>query len=195
MASLVGAISIADATDGFSLARRTRSALFQVAPTQEWVALAACPPVSSLAPREENTGGQTATRLSSLKSSATRTIEGECEASLDEECESDDSIVQWMTRRRLADGGEVIEGAVRIELDAAEKIGVAHLAFVPPLSRDPQAKCHLLCDFDGRVRITVAKSYGLRIEARQSGELSLATTINVAFSAEVPPAATRAAAA
>ncbi len=113
----------------------------------------------------------------------------------DEESESDQSIVQWMTRRRLPDGGEVVEGAVRIDLDPAEKVGVAHLSFVPPLVCDPKAECHLLCDFGGRVRITAAKSYGLRIEARQSGELTLATTINVAFSAQAPPAASRAAAA
>jgi hypothetical protein len=102
---------------------------------------------------------------------------------------------EWMTRRRLPDGGEMIEGAVRIDLDPAESVGVAHLSFVPPLACDPKAECHLLCDFGGRVRITAAKSYGLRIEARQSGELTLATTINVAFSAQAPPAASRAAAA
>jgi len=113
----------------------------------------------------------------------------------DEDSESDDSIVQWMTRRRLPDGGEMIEGAVRIDLDPAEKIGVAHLSFSPPLGCDPKAECHLLCDFDGRVRITAAKSYGLRIEARQSGEATFGTTIKIAFSAEAPPAASRAAAA
>lgn len=113
----------------------------------------------------------------------------------DDESESDPSIVQRMTRRRLADGGEVIEGAVRIDLDPAAKVGVAHLSFVPPLSSDPRAECHLLCDFDGRVRVTAARSYGLRIEARQSGEPTLSTTINVAFSAQAPPAASQAAAA
>jgi hypothetical protein len=84
---------------------------------------------------------------------------------------------------------------VRIDLDPAEKVGVAHLAFSPPLACDPRAECHLLSDFDGRVRVTAAKSYGLRIEARLSGQLSLATTINVAFSAQSPPAASHAAAA
>jgi hypothetical protein len=111
-----------------------------------------------------------------------------------EECESDDSIVQWMTRRRLADGGEVVEGAVKIELREAENVGVAHLSFMPPLACDPHAECHLLSEFDGRVRITTAKSYGLRIEARQSGEPTLSATINVAFSAQTPPAARAAAA-
>jgi hypothetical protein len=80
-------------------------------------------------------------------------------------------------------------------LDEAEKVGVAHLSFSPPLSCDPRAECHLLTEFDGRVRITAARSYGLRIEARQSGEPALSTTIRVAFTAEAPPAATRAAAA
>jgi hypothetical protein len=108
---------------------------------------------------------------------------------------SDDSIVQWMTRRRLADGGEVIEGAVRIDLEPSETVGVAHLTFSPPLPCDPQADCHLLSDFDGRVRVTAARSYGLRIEARHAGESKLAATLTVAFSAQAQPAATRAAAA
>src|SRR5580704_15840169 len=56
----------------------------------------------------------------------------------DQESESNDSIVQWMTRRRLPDGGEMIEGAVRIDLDPAESVGVAHLSFVPPLACDPK---------------------------------------------------------
>jgi len=122
-------------------------------------------------------------------------VDEESEARPNEERDCDASIVQRMTRRRLPDGGEVIEGAVRIDLDPAEKVGVAHLSFVPPLAFDPKAECHLLCDFDGRVRITAAKSYGLRIEARQSGEATFGTTIKIAFSAEASPAASRTAAA
>jgi hypothetical protein len=181
MASLVGALAIADATAGFSLANRARFALFQVSPKPEWVGLECYPHVRRSNASEGRTGGQAA-------GATLPAVE-------EQEVESDESIVQWMTRRRLADGGEVIEGAVTIELDPAQKVGVVHLAFVPPLSSDPRAECHLLCDFDGRVRIAVAKSYGMRIEARQSGERALATSINVAFSAQAPPAATRAAAA
>jgi len=69
------------------------------------------------------------------------------------------------------------------------------VSFSPPLPCDPQADCHLLSDFDGRVRVTAARSYGLRIEARQAGETKLAATLTVAFSAQAQPAATRAAAA
>jgi hypothetical protein len=191
--SLLCAIAIEDWTVGFGIASQVRSILFnsQTAPATSpdaRVALAACPPVSAAKPREAATDEQTAT-------APVHAAESESEPLPDDESESDDSIVQWMARRRLADGGEVIEGAVRIDLDAVERVGVAHLSFVPPLCCDPRAECHLLCDFDGRVRITAAKSYGLRIEARQSGQTTRATTINVAFSAQAPPAASRAAAA
>jgi hypothetical protein len=144
-------------------------------------------------------GSGQSTRVTTAMPTATAIVDSavdeESDAMLDEESESDPSIVQWMTRRRLPDGGEIIEGAVRIDLDEAEKVGVAHLSFSPPLSCDPRAECHPLSDFGGRVRITVAKAYGLRIEARQSSEPTFSTTINVAFSAEAPPAASRAAAA
>jgi hypothetical protein len=208
-ASVLCAVAIRDSASGFAFMNRLQSALFQGQVTQQWVALdlgklsrvAACPPASHSRVSNEPTGGQAAS-ATPPRSSATPqipladlTADEESVAIPDEESESDQSIVQWMTRRRLPDGGEVVEGAVRIDLDPAEKVGVAHLSFVPPLACDPKAECHLLCDFGGRVRITAARSYGLRIEARQSGELTLATTINVAFSAQAPPAASRAAAA
>jgi hypothetical protein len=179
-ASVLCAVAITDSARGFAFTNRLRSALFQGHVPPRWVALDFGSPKSSATPQIP---------LADLAA------DEESVAIPDEENESDQSIVQWMTRRRLPDGGEVVKGAVRIDLDPAEKVGVAHLSFVPPLACDPKAECHLLCDFGGRVRITAARSYGLRIEARQSGELTLATTINVAFSAQAPPAASRAAAA
>jgi hypothetical protein len=201
-ASVLCAVAITDSASGFAFTNRLRSGLFQAHVTQRWVALdfgelsrvAACPPVSHSRVSNEPTGGQAASATPQTPL-ADLAADEEAVAIPDEESESDQSIVQWMTRRRLPDGVEVVEGAVRIDLDPAEKVGVAHLSFVPPLACDPKAECHLLCEFGGRVRITAAKSYGLRIEARQSGELTLATTINVAFSAQAPPAASRAAAA
>jgi len=193
-ACVLCAVAITDSASGFAFTNRLRSALFQAQETQRSVALAACPPGDSFDARECDPGGQAASAIPQIPL-ADLAADEESVAIPDEESESDQSIVQWMTRRRLPDGGEVVEGAVRIDLDPAEKVGVAHLSFVPPLACDPKAECHLLCDFGGRVRITAAKSYGLRIEARQSGELTLATTINVAFSAQAPPAASRAAAA
>ena len=196
MGSVLCAVAIEDCAGGFVITNQLRSSLFQ-----RQAGPAAAPPV------EDAAGGQADIVIATpaiptpvIPTPAEPplvpgTAEEDSAAMPDEEGESDSSIVQWMTRRRLPDGSEVIEGAVRIDLDAAEKVGVAHLSFLPPLCCDPRAECHLLSDFDGRVRITTAKSYGLRIEARQSGEPTLSSKINVAFSAHTPPTANRAAAA
>ena len=105
--------------------------------------------------------------------------------SVDEESdEADPSILQWMTRRQLADGSEAVEGAVRIFFESGNRFAVAHVAFVPPLSERPNANCQLLVDFEGRARIGVAQSYGLRIEARRSESDSSALSVDVGFSAE-----------
>jgi hypothetical protein len=213
LVSLVGAVAIEDSAGGFVLTDELRSALFARAPAEpdRLVNTTRDPERLVAAPLLEAPPATVSVPAADIEPGIEPDIElghesAEClvddsfadeesETLIDEEREADESIVQWMTRRRLADGGEVIEGAVRIELDPAEKVGVAHLAFSPPLACDPRAECHLLSDFEGRVRITAAKSYGLRIEARQSGQSSLAATINVAFSAQAPPAATHAAAA
>jgi hypothetical protein len=186
MASLLVAAAIEDAAAGFTLTDRVRRAWFEREPESTPASIAQeptiCPSVVTAAEPIERP-----------------VVEAPASAELAEPSEedetADDSIVQWMTRRRLADGGEVIEGAVRIDLDPSETVGVAHLSFSPPLPCDPEADCHLLSDFDGRVRVTAARSYGLRIEARQAGESKLAATLTVAFSAQARPAATRAAAA
>jgi len=197
MASLLGAVAIDDSAVGFALTNQMTAALFQ----DERVALAAGPPVSSSRVSEAATCEQAASASLAVKDPIADLVaeeladDEESKPTAEEEGESDDSVVQWMTRRRLADGGEVIEGAVQIDMDPAEQVGVAHLSFVPPLSCDPRAECHLLGDFDGRVRLTLAKSYGLRIEVRQSGQSTAPATVKVAFTAQAPPAASCAAAA
>jgi hypothetical protein len=198
MASLLAALAIDDLAADFVLTSSLRSALFQLGEHGGTGAMATALSGHVL-PRMPTQSCGHATHQIEVEdgtgSAPDTPVDEESEALPNEERDCDDSIVQWMTRRRLPDGGEMIEGAVRIDLDPTEKIGVAHLSFSPPLSCDPKAECHLLGDFDGRVRITAAKSYGLRIEARQSGEATFGTTIKIAFSAEAPPATSRAAAA
>jgi hypothetical protein len=210
---LIGAVAIEDSAGGFALTEQARTALFARSPAEperpvgmscETGRLVAVPVLDAAPATASVSAGGIEADIEAGSEPGHESAEclvdesftdEESESLVDEESEADESIVQWMTRRRLADGGEVIEGAVRIELDPAEKVGVAHLAFSPPLACDPRAECHLLSDFDGRVRVTAAKSYGLRIEARLTGQSSLAAMINVAFSAQSPPAATHAAAA
>jgi hypothetical protein len=106
---------------------------------------------------------------------------------VDEEDEgSDPEMLQWMTRRQLDDGAEAVEGSVRIEFRPGERSASAHVTFSPPLGNRPQAECQVLVDFEGRVRIGVAQTYGLRIEARRPEPALAAAFIDVAFSARVP---------
>jgi hypothetical protein len=201
IACAVGALAIEDHTSGSLLTSQLRAALFRRDVRMPLTRQIAAPgrhdsmetsTATAVAPVMP--AGPASAEMPEAPAENTRSDES-LEQTPGEEAESDPSLVQWMTRRRLPDGGERIEGAVRIELGSTEKVGVAHLAFSPPLPRDPEAECHLISDFDGRVRITTAKSYGLRIEARLSGEPSGPVAIDVAFSAVAQSAAKRAAAA
>ena len=103
----------------------------------------------------------------------------------EEDCERDPAIVQSTIRRQESDGSEVVEGAVRISFGAPDRTAVAHVSFIPPLSRRPRAECQVLVDFEGRVRVALSQAYGLRIEARRPESCSGTTSIDVAFIATV----------
>ncbi|HEX4072985.1 MAG TPA: hypothetical protein VHX68_17525 [Planctomycetaceae bacterium] len=111
----------------------------------------------------------------------------------DEAEEFDPSILQSMTRRLLDDGTEAVEGSVRIYFGPGERTAAAHVAFTPPLSDRPRVECQALSDFGGRVRIGVAQSYGLRIEARRAEPARDAVCVDVGFSTQVAKAQSAAA--
>jgi hypothetical protein len=104
----------------------------------------------------------------------------------DESCdEPDPTLSQTIVRRQLTEGSEFVEGTVRIHFGPGARTAVAHVSFVPPLAEKPKAECQVLSDFDGRVRIGLSQSYGLRIEARHSEPAEEATDVLVGFTAEV----------
>jgi hypothetical protein len=111
----------------------------------------------------------------------------------DETEELDPSVLQSMTRRLLDDGTEAVEGSVRIYFGPGERTAAAHVAFTPPLTDRPRVECQALSDFEGRVRIGVAQSYGIRIEARRSESAGDAVCVDVGFSAHVAKAQSAAA--
>jgi hypothetical protein len=111
----------------------------------------------------------------------------------DETEELDPSILQSMTRLLLDDGTEAVEGSVRIYFGPGERTAAAHVAFTPPLTDRPRVECQALSDFEGRVRIGVAQSYGIRIEARRSELARDAVCVDVGFSAHVAKAQSAAA--
>jgi hypothetical protein len=195
-ACALGAVAIEDHASDSLLTDGLRSALFQrEAPSQPKPQAVAVKPPTDTSIAAPVTDSVASAVIAKETPDADLTADDELEEMAEDEAQTDPSLVQSMTRRRLSDGGEMVEGSVRIELGASDKVGVAHLAFSPPLPHDPEAECHLISDFDGRVRITTSKAYGLRIEARLSGEPTAAAVIDVAFSAVAQSVANRAAAA
>lgn len=78
-------------------------------------------------------------------------------------------VSQSMSRTRLGDGSETIEGTIVLPFAAGQQIGVAHLPFSPPFGSQPQVTCHLLDDSPVRLRVTATQTYGARVEAKRTG--------------------------
>lgn len=97
--------------------------------------------------------------------------------------DSDRSVSQWMTRSVTDEGQECIEGAVQVHFAPGQKQAMIHLPFCPPLFEQPAVECEVLSDVEVRFKIGAVHPYGARIEARRTGTIESAETIEVGFSA------------
>ena len=97
--------------------------------------------------------------------------------------DSNRSVSQWMTRSVTDEGQECIEGAVQVHFDPGQKQAMIHLPFCPPLLEQPAVECEVLSDAEVRFKIGAVHPYGARIEARRTGPIENAETVEVGFSA------------
>ena len=88
----------------------------------------------------------------------------------DEESEesTDALVTQRMTRQTLPDGVEEIEGSVRVQFAAGQRIVSVHVPFSPPFAVAPQVECELVSDEEVRSKVSVVYPYGIRIELKRS---------------------------
>lgn len=93
----------------------------------------------------------------------------------------DPDVSQWLTRRQLPNGGEQIEGSVKLFFAAGRKQTVAHVAFVPPLAGPPEIECEPLDDAAVRVKATAQQTFGLRIEGVRTSGVEDAAVVPVGF--------------
>ena len=110
---------------------------------------------------------------------------GELEEAAENELQG---VSQSMSRIRLCDGSETIEGTIVLPFAAGQQIGVAHLPFSPPFGSQPRVTCHLLDDSPVRLRVTATQTYGARVEAKRTGSGFDADEILIGYmvSAESP---------
>jgi hypothetical protein len=77
-----------------------------------------------------------------------------------------DALVQQLTRHRTESGGESIHAILRAACEPGDARVALHFAFCPPLASAPKLAAYPIDDSGAEAAITVAETYGARIELR-----------------------------
>ena len=88
-----------------------------------------------------------------------------------------------MTRQLTEQGNECIEGTIQIAFCPGQKQTAIHIPFCPPLSEKPKVQCEPAEDVPIRFKVALARPYGMRIEAKRTGEIDAECSVQVRFSA------------
>jgi hypothetical protein len=86
-----------------------------------------------------------------------------------QEVELSANVVQQLVRVR-DDNGERVSGVVRVDFAPEEQTTVLHLAFSPPLAREPRLELAAIEASGVTVRATDCRTYGVRLEAKRGRE-------------------------
>jgi hypothetical protein len=87
-------------------------------------------------------------------------------------------LVQQLTRVREGDR-ESLHALVRAEIPGGDRLAVLHLSFCPPLGEAPELRAHAVEAEDAEVRVTLAETFGARIEVRLPREDAAARSVLV----------------
>lgn len=79
----------------------------------------------------------------------------------------DDPATSQVFARRQTESGECLEVLMRIRFAPGEREVALHIPLWPALSTEPIVECEPLDDGDIELRVTSARTYGVRIEARR----------------------------
>lgn len=79
----------------------------------------------------------------------------------------DDPATSQVLSRRQTEAGESLEVLMRIRFESGEREVALHIPIWPSLGADPDVECEPLDNGDIELRVTSARSYGVRIEARR----------------------------
>lgn len=109
---------------------------------------------------------------------------------VDEESEEEvppGEILQQITRSRLADGGEILSGWLRVPLAAGQRSANVHLAFCPPFSQTPQLAVDQRDGPSARIRPIQILPYGARFDLKLAQSCASDTALVLHFVAESAP--------
>lgn len=99
----------------------------------------------------------------------------------------DEGLLQQLTRRRLDDGCEVLEGWLRVELTAGQRHAAAHVAICPPLAGQPVCYAEQSDGPDAQIKVAQVLPHGARLEVKLDRPQAEASHVDIEFS--IQPAA------
>lgn len=94
-----------------------------------------------------------------------------------------EQLIQWLSRKQDAQGTEIVEGMVRLELAAGQIQKAAHVAFTPSFAHVPEMECEPLGDAEVEVTIGDVYPHGFRVEIRRIDSNRDAMEVEVGFQA------------
>lgn len=117
---------------------------------------------------------------------ASQTAEDDLEASeLSSESPLDDGVTQQITRLGLPDGGERLQGWLRVSFAVGQRTAGAHVAFCPPFPATPHWEVEQIDGPEARVRTQQVLSFGARLELKLDEPAEEPTAVLLQVSAEV----------
>jgi hypothetical protein len=95
----------------------------------------------------------------------------------------DSDVLQHLIRRRSADGGETLEGWIRVPLAAGQRSASVHLAFCPPFAETPEVLVEPAGGPAVRIKRVQVLPYGARFDLRLADSAEVADTVVLQLSA------------
>ena len=75
-------------------------------------------------------------------------------------------VLQQLTLRTTAEGGQELSGWLRMPLAAGQRTGSLHVAFCPSFARTPKVEVEAVCGPDCRIKAGQVLPYGVRLDIK-----------------------------
>ena len=97
-------------------------------------------------------------------------------------------VLQQLTLRVTAEGGQELSGWLRIGLAAGQRTGNLHVAFCPSFDQAPQVQVEAVSGPDCRIKAAQVLPYGVRLDVKLDEPAGSAESVLLWFCAESQPA-------
>ncbi len=90
-------------------------------------------------------------------------------------------VMQQLTLRTTAEGGQELSGWLRMPVAVGQRSGTLHVAFCPPFEQAPDVQVEAVSGPTCRIKVTEAMPYGVRIEIKFDASAANEETVLLSF--------------